>query len=50
VNDIDKIAQQIFFWAIFILKRSFFQKTLDKQKDFEYNNTIEPKPMIQKSS
>ncbi len=50
VNDIDKIAQQIFFWAIFILKRSFFQKTLDKQKNIEYNNTIEPKPMIQKSS
>ena len=50
VNDIDKIAQQIFFWAIFILKRSFFQKTLDKQKNIEYNNTIEPKPMIQRSS
>lgn len=36
--------------VIFVLKRSFFQKTLDKQKNIEYNNTIEPKPMIQKSS
>ena len=51
VNDIAKIAQQIFFWAIFILKRSFFKKAIDKKSFFEYNNTIEIiKPMIQRSS
>ena len=29
---------------------TFFQKAIDKKSFFEYNNTIEIKPMIQKSS
>ena len=28
--------------GIFLLKRSFFKKTLDKQKNIEYNNNIIP--------
>jgi len=44
---IEKTAEGLSFCRFLL---TFFQKTLDKQKDFEYNNTIELKPMIQKSS